>query len=334
MVTIKFIAQKAGVSTATVSRVLNHTKYVSPEVEKRVLQVVEKYNYSPSAVAIALSTNHTRTFGLLVADKVNMFQSQLLQYISYYSGICGYSNINALCKEDFESKLKAIEMLQTKKVDVVVCTFDLTEQEKQKIRDRINIPIVGAGIAEKANGTFEGDKDAVFKAVEYLIKLGHTKIGGVFPKNENRKGFIEGRQAGFMGALETYNIPVMKKYICDDVANMADAVQKIRFIAKKDDYPTAIFCYSDEVAIGTMLYLAQISLRVPDDISIIGFDGIPVGNVITPRLTTIVQPIDLMAKVLVEQMICVAEQKPFTISDATLDKLKSHLEIRESCRSI
>ena len=115
---------------------------------------------------------------------------------------------------------------------------------------------------------------------------------------------------------------------------MADAVQKIRFIAKKDDYPTAIFCYSDEVAIGTMLYLAQISLRVPDDISIIGFDGIPVGNVITPRLTTIVQPIDLMAKVLVEQMICVAEQKPFTISDATLDKLKSHLEIRESCRSI
>ena len=95
----------------------------------------------------------------------------------------------------------------------------------------------------------------------------------------------------------------MKKYICDDVANMADAVQKIRFIAKKDDYPTAIFCYSDEVAIGTMLYLAQISLRVPDDISIIGFDGIPVGNVITPRLTTIVQPIDLMAKVLVARAI-------------------------------
>ena len=218
MVTIKFIAQKAGVSTATVSRVLNHTKYVSPEVEKRVLQVVEKYNYSPSAVAIALSTNHTRTFGLLVTDKVNMFQSQLLQYISYYSGICGYSNINALCEEDFESKLKAIEMLQAKQVDAIVCTFDLTEQEKQKIRDRISIPIVSAGVGEKANGTFEGDKDAVFKAVEYLIKLGHTKIGGMFPKNESRKGFVEGRQAGFMLALETYNIPVMKKYICDDVA--------------------------------------------------------------------------------------------------------------------
>ena len=83
-----------------------------------------------------------------------------------------------------------------------------------------------------------------------------------------------------------------------------------------------------------MLYLAQIGLRVPNDISIIGFDGIPIGNVITPRLTTIVQPIELMSKILVEQMICVAEQKPFTISDATLDKLKAHLEIRESCRSI
>lgn len=149
---------------------------------------------------------------------------------------------------------------------------------------------------------------AVYHGVNYLIEKGHTKIGAIFYDDHIDGSFLTAREIGFRKALEHKEIAVQEKYICY-VKNEVKR-EKISKLMEKlilpYDYPTAIFCCSDEIAIETMLWLMKHGYVVPEYISVIGFDGIDMGEMLTPALTTIGQPIRYQAKQIVQNMIRLA----------------------------
>lgn len=219
-------------------------------------------------------------------------------------------------------------MLQDRHTDAILCTFEFLPEELIKIYDIIKTPFLSVGINDTRGDVYILEENAAFHAVKYLIELGHTKIGGIFPNFPERREFITGRYDGFIRALDTYHIPVEQKYIYRDVMELADAAKSLSVRMDKQDYPTAFFCYSDEVAIGAMLYLAQEGFRIPQDISLMGFDAIPLSDMINPRLKTVDYEIEDMCKRIVENMICLAEGKKY---QEPQNYKEYSLKIRESC---
>ena len=331
MVTIKYIAQRAGVSIATVSRVLNKTKYVSPEIEKRVLEVVEKYHYYPNTAAQALSSRLSHTLGVVYINNINMFQSEFVPFTYQYASSRGYSIIQTVCGESFESRLEALEMLQARHVDAILYSFEFFPDEIEKVREKIKIPILGVGFGRERGDSYLVEEYAACTAVKYLIELGHTKIGGIFPCISKRAEYISGRYDGYRRALNFYGIPINENYICFDVTGMSDVGEKLEKTIKKDDYPTAFFCYSDEVAVGAMLHLAQKGFRIPEDISLVGFDGIALGDRIKPRLTTVMRSTEACCRYEVAKIIAMIEGKEFHPSEDMSESGNCRLVIRESC---
>lgn len=330
---IKFIARQANVSIATVSRVLNKSKTVSPDLEKRVLETVAKYHYRPNMMARGLVTNHSQMLGWLSGPQLNMFQNQLLSLVTHYASQYGYGLISMFCDDDFDSRLNAMKKMQAQKMEALMCTFDLTEQERLRCTTCIDIPFFQAGKFPGQDDTFDINESAAFEAVSYLIGLGHTKIGAVLPSTmPGRRDLVTARRSGYLRALRTFGCPVCENYILNDILSMQDATERIKYLVCRRDCPTAIFFFSDETAIGAMFYLAQHGFRIPQDISIVGFDGLAMGGMLAPRLTTVVQPIDRMAQKSVEWMISqVQKNPPFPQDNGEEQEMHYHLLIRESC---
>lgn len=330
---IKFIARQANVSIATVSRVLNKSKSVSPELEQRVLEAVSKYHYRPNMMARGLATNHSQMLGWLSGPHLNMFQNQLLSLVTHYASQYGYGLMSMFCDDDFESRLSAMKKMQAQKMEALMCTFDLTDQERLRCTACIDIPFLQAGKFPGLEDSFDINESAAFEAVSYLIGLGHTRIGAVLPSTmPGRRDLVTARRNGYLRALRTFGCQVCEDYILNDILSMQDATERIKYLVCRSDCPTAIFFFSDETAIGAMFYLAQHGFRIPQDISIVGFDGLVMGGMLAPRLTTVVQPIELMAKKSVEWMIAqVQKSPPFQPDDEDSQEMKYRLLIRESC---
>lgn len=309
MVDMKFIACKAGVSPATVSRVLNGTKAVSPETEKKVLETVGRYHYTPNGFGRSLATGHSYMLGVVTSIRMNIFHSLLFNQVSRFAAQKGYSVVIFNTEDDFESRMHAFEMLQAQKVDALLCTFDLTEREELNAKAKLSIPLLHAGEMVDGISLYEANQKAAYEIAAYLTHLNHKRIGAVFPPLGKEESLLAVRCRGFLQALENMGCEVKREHILENVRDMSGAVQGILKIVCGKERPTAIFCYSDEVAIGAMFSLIQNGFRIPEDISIIGFDGIPIGAMLTPKLTTIAQDIEYVAERSVDKMISMAEGK-------------------------
>lgn len=330
-VDIKFIAKKAGVSPATVSRVLNHTKTVSEELEKRVMEMVRKYHYYPNSIARGLVTKRTRLIAHLTDEQLNIFQTVLVSRMAYYAAKKDYKLMNMPCGSDFQNRLETMELLQQQQFEGIMTTFSLQPDEMEKVQKRIEIPVIDNSFYPGGESIMRQNHQAVFRAISYLAELGHRKIGGIFP--HIRQGeLIYFRYEGFLDALKYYRCPINDRFISTSADGMEGAIAEVKRMVSYGELPTAMFCYCDEAAIGIILYLEKNGIRVPQDISIIGFDGIQMGQMIEPKLTTIVQPVEHLCKNLVEWMISKIERSSW--SDETEIEKEYMLLRGESCRSI
>lgn len=307
-VDIKFIAKKAEVSPATVSRVLNDTKPVSDKIKNRVMEVVKKYDYQPNSLARGLITKHTKLIAQLTDEQLNTFQTILINRMAYYADKKGYKLMSMPCGDDFESRLAAMKLLQQQQFEGIMTTFNLLPEEIQRIEKEVKIPFVDNSFYPGSENVNRQNRQAVFRAISYLVELGHKEIGGFFPEI-SRGDLISFRYEGFLDALSYFGCPINKDYISTNANGMKGAINEVKKMVCKGKMPSAIFCYCDEAAIGVMLYLEKNGIHVPQDISIIGFDGIPMGQIIEPNLTTIVQPVDHLCKDVVEWLICRIEHK-------------------------
>lgn len=335
MVSIKYIAAKAGVSTATVSRVMNKTKSVSPELEKKVLNAVIKYKYYPNAIARSLANKRSFLIGILIEESINQFQGLVLPKISQYISDAGYQGVISIVGHSTKDKIKVIEELEAKQVDGVIALFYIGDMEAKRIQSKVDIPFIYSEPLLQNVSYYELNKNAVYQAINYLIGLGHKRIAGLFSDTPNKDGYLHARYEGYKQAIDEAKLEVPVEYCLRGNIRMENCATMINQLLIQPIRPTALFCVSDELAIGAMFYLTQQGYKIPEDFSIIGYDGIPLGRQISPKLTTIEQPYEFWLECIVKDLISQIEHKERKLVDR--EQIKANLPflyVGESCKKL
>lgn len=293
-VDIKFIAKKAGVSPATVSRVVNRTKSVSPELTKRVMTEIQKYDYHANAMARALILKKSNLIGVMSPNVSNHFHATIISAIEKLANLSGYNVIISNVSHDFERQKKSFLSICERQVDGIILLHENTADEVEWMKSNCSIPIVLASInVPRCTLPTVGidDQQAAYCATKHLIELGHKKISGIFGNCFSLEVL---RRNGFNQALNEFGLKSENCVFSEtSIEAGSEAAEKIFSVSNP---PTALFCVSDEIAIGAVDKLINMGYKVPEDVSIVGFDDIQLAEVFRPRLTTIHQPIHTIGK--------------------------------------
>lgn len=291
-ITIKEVAEKAEVSTATVSRVLNDNYPVKEEVKERVLQVVKELNYSPNAIARSLKNNKTNLIGFVVGDISNSYFMKIAKVIEDEMRPKGYNLILAATHEDPELELKLLKVLNEKRVDAVVIasTGENGDYIKGLIDSGINVIAVDRKIQNlNIDTVIEDNFSASYDITDLLIKNGHKKIAVVNGRLNVTTG-IE-RFNGFKKALSHNNITLSEKCILKGNFIREDAYEVVKklFCDHREDLPTAIFAANNSMAEGTMIALEEDGYKIPEDVSLVSYGDLSIPDLVEPRLTVVKQ---------------------------------------------
>ena len=316
MVTMKEIAERLGVSIKTVSRVINDEKYVNEETRKMVLKEIQKLGYKPNQLARSLTTNKTYSIGLLVSNIANPFFSEVVKGIGQTAQDKGYSLIITEA-ETYEDAIKNIDVLLEKRVDgIIIYTMgfkssshkqhdeliikfmdyirDLAEDMRKK---DVYFSLINWQLKDSTINSVCGDnKRGSSELTEYLIKQGHRKIGYITEKVSISANsdfdkidpwdVWNSRFIGFIETLKRNNIKINEQYILTETESFEGGYRAMLKYIEMKDRPTAIYAANDILALGAIYAINERGLKIPDDFSIIGFDGIDIGNMIYPKLTT------------------------------------------------
>ncbi|MBO8152743.1 MAG: LacI family DNA-binding transcriptional regulator [Candidatus Marinimicrobia bacterium] len=302
MATIKDIAKKAGVSTSTVSLVINNKGYVSPETRQKVLKTIEELNYKPLHPARKLATGKTGNIGFIIWEahfsEVEMFYSQIFLGMEYAARDTDYYILLTTVKEDFDPKSDLPRFLKYRDVDGVALAgrvphsliFYLEEQGIPFVLVDYCIP------RKNFNCVLIDNFNGAYQAVEHLIKSGRRKIafiGGsyVHPSIKERyRGYKEALIDN--GVISEGDSNYLKKYSYLEEAETSRIIGErgAEELLNQSDPPDAIFACNDTTAMGVISAVKKLNLEIPRDISIVGFDNIPSSVFDSPKLSTVDVP--------------------------------------------
>jgi len=289
--TMKDIAERAGVSVATVSRVLNNSKPVSDQLKAKVLKVVKETGYKPNALARSLIKQRTGTIGVIIPDLDNETFADLIKGIELILDENDYVLVVTNTMGQVEKELEMFHLFEEKRVDGIIFSgVSLTEEHKDFFSNfEIPTVVVGQEFKELNFPSVTIDNfQAAFDMTQYLIDLGHKKIAMIRgPMYDQQAG--KERVLGYKTALRENDLEIVDEYIRQGDFTIESGYQAMKEILKKEKMPTAVFCASDKMAIGALNCCLDNGLKVPDDISIAGFDDMELATAIRPELTTIHQ---------------------------------------------
>ncbi|MGF1760292.1 HTH-type transcriptional repressor PurR [Photobacterium sagamiensis] len=302
MATIKDVARMAGVSTTTVSHVINKTRFVAEATQKKVLAAVDELNYAPSAVARSLKCNTTRTIGMLVTKSTNPFFAEVIHGVEEYCYKDGYTLILCNTEGNLSKQRDYLRMLAEKRVDglLVMCS-DIDQELLDLLERKSDLPMVIMDWGPESPHTDKIQDNAEFGgyiATKHFIEHGHAKIGCLSGHVE--KVTCRERLKGFKKAMAEANLVVNDDWILEGDFECESAVAAANQYIAMDERPTAIFCFNDIMAMALISTFEQAGIRVPGDISIIGYDNIELAPYFSPPLTTIHQPKRRLGKTAVE----------------------------------
>lgn len=293
MATIKDVAKHAGVSTTTVSHVINNTRYVAEETKAAVWNAIKVLHYSPSAVARSLKVNHTKSIGLLATSSETPYFAEIIQAVESRCYTQGYTLILCNSHNDSEKQLAYLTMLAQKRVDglLVMCS-EYPEELITTLERYRTIPMVimdwGASRKDFTDTIIDNAFQGGYMAARYLIERGHRHIGTITGQLTQATG--GGRHKGFLKALEEAGLPISPEWIVEGDFEPESGYRAMHQILMHKQRPTAIFCGGDIMAMGAICAADEMGLRVPQDISVIGYDNVRNARYFTPALTTIHQP--------------------------------------------
>lgn len=327
---IKFIAKMAGVSPATVSRVVNHTKPVSEELNRRVLDAIEKYNYRPNSMARGLILKRSRLIGVMVPNVSNFFHARLVSAVEQYAASQGYSVILVNLHNDFAHQKRHFLTLYEHQADGILLLHENSIEELCALLSLADIPLVLASAHIPAN-TFASvaidDEQAAFDAVSCLTALGHRRIAGIF-NDCYSLGTL--RKRGYERAMKKAGLTPDDSLMIYGGLTIEDGMAGTERLFREQEPPTAVFCVSDELAVGAENWLSDHGLGVPEDVSVVGFDDISLASSVRPKLTTIRQPIEEIGKRAAEILIAAIEGKEDTACTPRQILLPHSLIVRDS----
>lgn len=323
-VTIKDIAELAGVSYSTVSKALNNSPLVRPDTKAKIIQIAKEQGYEPNFAARRLVSKQSNTIGLVWPTVERVALSTLVTKIKEEIEKHNYSMILSI-----NSVSTAIEMFKRFQVDGVI----VFEETKQKVDSTIfsKLPLVSYGTPLNTTIPFidVNYKQAMYLAVKYLVDLGHKRISfvGDFSPVDQRQ--IE-KYEGFLEAFEKFNLPVTQHTIVNtgglDWHDGYHATK--RLLESETELPTAIIGSSYDISAGIVRSIREKDLIIPKDMSVIGYDNIPqMANLETP-LTSIGPPVDVVAKEIVNSIFKLMDDQD---SVPTVQTIHPELKERISC---
>jgi LacI family transcriptional regulator len=303
MMNIKDIAKLAGVSPATVSRVINQKNYVKTEIRDKVLALVKETGYVPDSAARSMVLQRTFTVGIVIPDTFNMFQRQLFSTIEHSLEGLGYRTIFFFVKWEEDSEAKCLRRLTSEKLDGIIMIHEVSHPDFYDYLRVVGVPVVLCtfGRDEFDFPSVHVDEFAgAIAATRHLIGLGHRSIGLI---SGQQFSFGAQRAAGYRSALEAAGIPVdEERIIMVPSYSPEDGCAAMYELLARGKGLTALFAATDELAIGAVRALWEKGLRVPDDCSMVGFDDIDISAFLSPGLTTVRQPIVEMGQRTAELM--------------------------------
>lgn len=334
-VTIKDVAKLAEVSISTVSRVINDSKPVSPEVRRRVIDAIDQLGYKPNEVARSLVTKRSNLIGVIVTDIGNSYIAQMVRGIEEVGRMYNYDIILSSSYGDVDTEKKFAELLRSKQVEGIILISEIINNEiieqiksfgipfmyLNKYYTNLNLPLVSID-----------NYEASFRMTNYILELGHKNIL-YLTANPNIETSVEKYKIrGYKKAINEAGkgkelIYSAKGFSIEDGYNEGDRIVKLI----EEDNLTAIFCCQDELAIGLFNYCYDNNIKVPEDISICGYGDTKIASIYRPRLTTIKEPYYDIGAVSARRIIK-------ELKDEELEEANTYLPIqimkRESCREI
>jgi LacI family transcriptional regulator len=287
-VTIADVAREAGVSSQTVSRVINNKGEIRPETRDRVLAVIEKLDYRPSSIARSLATQRTNTIGLVVPDIANPFWSEIARGIEDTAWEHGYHVFLCNTTEQPVREKAVLALLEDKRVDGVILAgsrLDDQQLEHALLRHPAAVAVNRACFSSPISTVRIDTQAGAYQMMRHLISRGHRHIGFLAGPASSYSG--RGHRQGYLQALREAQLPINEQAIslCQPyIDEGAIAAQQLIHDQPQLD---AIYCYNDLIALGALQACADCGINIPTDIAIAGNDDILLARLVTPALTTL-----------------------------------------------
>ena len=285
--TISDVAELAGVSYQTVSRVINNKPDVSASTRQRIQDIIAETGYRPSRIARSLVTAHTATIGLIVPDISNPFFSAIARGVEQVASAQGYTVILCSTSEDVSRELEILHMLDERYVDgVIVCGLREEDTLLQKALSPFRaVVLVNRRLADETiPAIMVNDVLGGYMAVQHLLKLGHTDIG--FMAGPISSYSSARRLQGYEQALAEAGIVHPTDWVQHCIPTVAGGETAAHSLLTNHPELSALFCHNDLVAVGAMRNCMATGRRVPEDMAIVGFDDIMLASLMSPSLTT------------------------------------------------
>lgn len=342
------IARLAGVSRSTVSRVINNYDNVPDETRRRVMKVIEEQQYEPNTSARVLAGKGTDTIGLFVVSMAERPEANRIYENSYFARFVDAVTDNANARGSYvlihtvytpADYLKVKQAFLQKRIDGGILVGTTTDAALVRELAALNAPLVliDYDISEIMENHLDKnhlavinskDYDGALAVMNYLISLGHREIGLL----AGRLNTFSGRERfkAYHDAMKAHGLPIGDHYVLQGEFLKERAYEEARRLMSSPKHPTALFSANDDMAIAAMQAFAEQGIRIPDDLSVVGFDDVPAASLLMPKLTTVRLPIYEMAKAAVDS-ICRMRQKEGSGAFGTVS-FPVELVIRESCR--
>jgi DNA-binding LacI/PurR family transcriptional regulator len=317
-VSIQDIAASAGVSHSTVSRALHNSSLISPDMRQRIQQLAQEMGYTPNAVAQSLKGKRTNTVGLVITSIADPFVGRVVRGIEDVAQAANVSVFLSVSHNDPERELEVIETFHRRRVDgVISATAQIRGSYVQRL-GQLKMPTVL--INQQAEPDTEhlysvdvDDYSGAKQAVEHLLALGHRRIGylGV----DNRYQSNQRRLGGYLHTLATAGvtpqdgwcrtIPAHRFHIEHDVLEAQAMLPELLRAGV-----TAVFCYNDLVAVGALMACRELGLRLPGQLSVVGYDDVDLARYVTPPLTTVHQPKLRLGEIAMQMLLDLLDGRP------------------------
>jgi len=316
---IKDVAREAGVSIATVSRVLNNVDVVNEDTKKKVQEAIKKLSYRPNIVARSLKTQRTKTIGILIPDISNQFYPEVVRGAEDVANIYDYNIILCNSDSDLEKEKEYIRVMKEKMVDGMLYMSTSLDQEILDLIAELEIKTVL--VETKVSGgkhpsvTIDNNK-AAYDATKYLLEKGNKKVAFIGLKKDKNNA-VSKRYSGYEKALKDHGIEVDPNLVYFGELKAADGYNGINVILENSEID-AVFCAADDIAMGAINAIRDKGLRCPEDVDVMGFNDSYAASIFFPKLTTIAQPMYDMGSVGMRMLIKIVNNKPLDDDQYTL----------------
>ena len=302
---MKDVARLAGVSTSTVSHVINDSRFVSAAIREKIEAAIRELNYAPSALARSLKMNQTHTIGMLLTASSNPFYAEVVRGVENSCYERGYSLVLCNTEGNEDRMNRSLETLLQKRVDGLLIMCTESRQPSAEILARYpGVPSVMMDWAP-----FEGDSDIIQDnsllggelAANHLIACGYTRIACIAGPLDKTPARL--RLEGFKKAIAAAGLPLPSNYVIDGDFEFQGGFNGMNALLACKMRPQAVFTSNDAMAVGAYHALYQAGLRIPEDMAVMGYDDIELARYMTPPLTTIHQPKDELGELAIDTLI-------------------------------